>query len=110
MPREKISQEAAIREISSKIGKAKKIADLVALNDRVNELFGDDVPLEIQELADNKGKELNVISGIPGNQIQEDKSVLQKDWKKVTPEEARELEKERRLAGYDPDEGLALII
>ena len=101
------SKKGFLEEISEKIEAAESFADLEALNDRVYDIWGDDVPTKIQELAFKKGEELE--EERPSSKLKNVKGDLQKDWVKVTSEELKQAEKDGKLAGYDPETQTALI-
>jgi len=100
-------QKGFIKEISDKIALAKDIDGLSALNQRVYDIWGDNVPAEIQELASKKGQDIE-----DGKKPKEEVSVegtQPKGWVKVTPVQMKQAEKDGTLAGYDPVTGTALI-
>lgn len=101
------SKEGFLKEISEKIEAAESFADLEALQQRVYDIWADDVPDKIQQLAYEKGEELE--DERPSRKLKNLKGDLQKDWVKVTDKEVKQAEKDGKLAGYDPETQTALI-
>ncbi len=95
-------QKAAgfIKEISDKINAAQSMADLEALQGRVYDIWADQVPAEIQDLAAKKGEEIEKMNPLR-RPPKPSKQSLQKDWKKVTMEEVKAAEKAGKLRGFD---------
>lgn len=96
-----------IKEISEKINEAETIEDLEKLNERVYDIWADKVPVEIQELAFEKGEEIEA-NKPPAKKVSL-KENLQKDWVKVTMSEVKKAEKDGKLAGFDDSTMTALI-
>lgn len=97
-----------LSEIAGKIEAAKSLDDLKAIQPRVFNIWGDDVPAQIQALAAKKGEELqdneNAAADVAAKEVE-----VPSGWKKVTEEEVKEAEKAGTLVGYDPKKMLALI-
>lgn len=93
------AKEGFFKEISDKINAAEKIEDLEALNGRVYDIWGDDVPIEIQELATKKGQEIELNNLLKAKIFSKKK--LQEGWVKVTDAEVKAAEKSGKLAGFD---------
>lgn len=104
-----VAEKAAgfLEEIKIKINNAKTLDDLEALQSRVYDIWADKVPAEIQELAFEKGEEINA-NKPPAKRVTT-KENLQKDWVKVTMEEVKAAEKEKKLVGFDDKTMTALI-
>lgn len=102
-----VEQEGFIQEISEKIELAKDVDDLTALNQRVYDIWGDNVPVEIQELAGKRGQEIE--DGKKPKVEVSLKDTQQKGWVKVTMEDVKKAEKDGKLAGFDESNMTALI-
>ncbi len=91
--------QSSIDEITEKINGVKTMEELEALTGRVHELWPEEIPVEVQELAAKRGEEIE-------NEKPEAKKVISKDdlqsgWKKVTMEEVKKAEGDGKLIGFD---------
>ncbi len=93
------TKEGFITEISEKITEAKSIKDLEALNDRVFDIWADNVPAEIAKLAEEKGEEL-IENEKPKKDVAEAKIGEKKGWEKCSGKELKQAEEDGTLVGY----------
>ena len=97
-----------LKEMGDKIKKAKTVEDLEALDEEVYNIWQQSIPASIQALAQTRFLEIQESDG-PKKDFVESQSSDPEGWKKVSTEEMKKAEEDRKLVGYNPKTGFALI-
>jgi hypothetical protein len=98
-------------QVRQLIAECKTMDELEALNPQVVEVFGENIPDDVQALADEVSKKIqaNDVNDIfvkRGEVTVKDPD----DWKPASLKEIQDADKIGKLAGYNPRTGYALIL
>lgn len=96
---EKEPADNPVNVVSNAIKEAQTESDLLKAEQLAIQLFGDKIPDELNELANEKNEEIN----------QKEADKAEKGWVVLTAEQRIQAEKEGKLAGYNIRTGACLL-